>query len=161
MVLFLSGCPICAGKAEISPLDNVFTHFPQDERFEADGRYADEQRRVGEILEAHGGNSLILLNETYSTTNEELAVRSTLELAEKLKASGSFTLYITHQHGLEAAQVPFLSVIVDQDDQNRRTYRIARRLEAEGSYAADILRRYGLDEESLSRRFGGNGGAEA
>ena len=50
---------------------------------------------------------------------------------------------------------------MDQDDQNRRTYRIARRLEAEGSYAADILRRYGLDEESLSRRFGGNGGAEA
>ncbi len=161
VILFLSGCPVCAKEAVVSPLDNVFTHFPQDERFEADGRYADEQRRVGEILEAHGGNSLILLNETYSTTNEELAVTSTLELTEKLKDSGSFTLYITHQHGLEAAGVPFLSVIVDQDDQNRRTYRIARRLEAEGSYAADILRRYALDEESLTKRFGGNGGAEA
>ncbi len=161
VVLFLSGCPICAREAELSPLDNVFTHFPQDERFEADGRYADEQRRVGEILAAHGGNSLILLNETYSTTNEELAVQSTLELTEKLKDSGCFTLYITHQHGLEAAGVPFLSVIVDRDDQNRRTYRIARRLEAEGSYAADILRRYGLDEEALNRRFAGNGGAEA
>ncbi len=161
VVLCLSGCPVCAREAVISPLDNVFTHFPQDERFEADGRYADEQRRVGEILDAHNGNSLILLNETYSTTNEELAVSSTLELTEKLKGSGSFTLYITHQHGLESANVPFLSVIVDQDDQNRRTYRIARRLEAEGSYAADILRRYGLDEESLLRRFGGNGGAQA
>jgi hypothetical protein len=161
VILFLSGCPICAAEAIISPLDNVFTHFPQDERFEADGRYADEQRRVGEILKAHGGNSLILLNETYSTTNEELAVRSTLELAAQLKDSGSFTLYITHQHGLEAAEVAFLSVIVDQDDQNRRTYRIARRLEAEGSYAADILRRYSLDEDSLKRRFGGNGGVEA
>ena len=160
VVLFLSGCPVCAREAAISPLDNVFTHFPQDERFEADGRYADEQRRVGEILAAHGGNSLILLNETYSTTNEELAVSSTLELTEKLKNSGSFTLYITHQHGLESAGVPFLSVIVDQDDQNRRTYRIARRLEAEGSYAADILRRYALDEESLRRRFDGNGGGQ-
>ena len=98
---------------------------------------------------------------TYSTTNEELAVRSTLELTEKLKDSGSFTLYITHQHGLEAAEVPFLSVIVDQDDQNRRTYRIARRQEAEGSYAADILHRYGLDEDALARRFTGNGGTEA
>ncbi len=161
VILFLSGCPICAGSASISPLDNVFTHFPQDERFEADGRYADEQRRVGEILREHGGNSLILLNETYSTTNEELAVSSTLELTEKLKDSGSFTLYITHQRGLETANVPFLSVIVDRDDQNRRTYRIARRLEAEGSYAADILRRYALDEESLKRRFCGNGGAES
>ena len=138
----------------------MFTHFPQDERFEADGRYADEQRRVGEILSAHGGNSLILLNETYATTNEELAVTSTLELTDKLKRSGSFTLYITHQHGLESAGVPFLSVIVDRDDQNRRTYRIARRQEAEGSYASDILRRYALDEEALKRRFGGIGGAE-
>jgi hypothetical protein len=152
-LLFLSGCPICADDADFWPPENVFTHFPQDERFEADGRFADEQRRVGEILAKHNGSSLILLNETYSTTNEELAVSCTLELAEKLKNSGSFVLYITHQHGLEAAEVPFLSVIVDEGDDNRRTYRIARRKEAAGSYAADILRRYSLDREGLRRRF--------
>ncbi len=153
VLLFLSGCPVCADTAAIWPFGNVFTHFPQDERFEADGRYADELRRTDEILASHGGDSLILLNETYSTTNEELAVTSTLALTEKLKDSGSFTLYITHQHGLEAAGVPFLSVIVDSDDQNRRTYRIARRKEAAGSYASDIIRRYGLDGETLRRRF--------
>lgn len=152
-LLGLSGCPVCAEAAELWPFDNVFTHFPQDERFEADGRYADELKRTDEILATHGGRSLILLNETYSTTNEELAVSSTLALTEKLKDSGSFSLYITHQNGLEAAGVPFLSVIVDRDDQNRRTYRIARRRLAEGSYAADILRRYGLDRETLQRRF--------
>jgi len=160
-VLFLSGCPICAADAEICPLGSVYTHFPQDERFESDGRYADELRRVEEILDSHGGNSLILLNETFSTTNEELAVSSTLDLTEKLRSSGSFTLYITHQQGLDSAGVPFLSVIVDTDDQNRRTYRIARRKDAEGSFAADILRRYGLDEDSLKRRFTTEGGATA
>ena len=153
VLLYLCGCPVCADTAEIWPFGNVFTHFPQDERFEADGRYADELKRTGEILAQQGGNSLILLNETYSTTNEELAVSSTLELTEKLKPSGSFALYITHQHGLEAANVPFLSVIVDNDDQNRRTYRIARRKEAAGSYASDIIRRYGLDGETLRKRF--------
>lgn len=153
VLLFRCGCPVCADAAAIWPFGNVFTHFPQDERFEADGRYADELRRTDEILAAHGGDSLILLNETYSTTNEELAVTSTLALTEKLKDSGSFTLYITHQHGLEAAGVPFLSVIVDADDQNRRTYRIARRKEAAGSYASDIIRRYGLDGETLRKRF--------
>lgn len=155
VLLTLAGCPVCAESAVVFPVSNVFTHFPQDERFETEGRYADEQRRVGEILAAHGGSSLILLNETYSTTNEELAVSSTLALTEKLKDSGSFTLYITHQHGLEEAKVPFLSVIVDQDDENRRTYRIARKKEAESSFAADILRLYGLDGESLLRRFPG------
>ncbi|MBR4703838.1 MAG: hypothetical protein IKO91_08330 [Oscillospiraceae bacterium] len=155
VLLYLSGCPVCAETAEIRPFRSVFTHFPKDERFEADGRYADEQKRVGGILASHGGDSLILLNETYSTTNEELAVSSTLELTEKLKSSGSFTLYITHQRGLESAGVPFLSVIVDARDQNRRTYRIARRKEFESSFALDILRRYSLDEESLIRRFPG------
>ncbi len=155
VLLYLSGCPVCAETAEIRPFRSVFTHFPKDERFEADGRYADEQKRVGGILASHGGESLILLNETYSTTNEELAVSSTLELTEKLKSSGSFTLYITHQRGLESAGVPFLSVIVDARDQNRRTYRIARRKEFESSFALDILRRYSLDEESLIRRFPG------
>ena len=159
VLLFLSGCPICADRAAIWPPENVFTHFPQDERFEADGRFADEQRRVKEILDHHNGNSLILLNETYSTTNEELAVTCTLDLAEKLKNSGSFVLYITHQHGLEAADVPFLSVIVDEGDDNRRTYRIARRKEATGSYAADILRRYGLDRQGLAHRFANGEGA--
>ena len=159
VLLFLSGCPICADRAAIWPPENVFTHFPQDERFEADGRFADEQRRVKEILDHHNGNSLILLNETYSTTNEELAVTCTLDLAKKLKNSGSFVLYITHQHGLEAADVPFLSVIVDEGDDNRRTFRIARRKEATGSYAADILRRYGLDRQGLAHRFANGEGA--
>ena len=159
VLLFLSGCPICADQAVLWPPENVFTHFPQDERFEADGRFADEQRRVKEILDQHNGNSLILLNETYSTTNEELAVTCTLDLAEKLKNSGSFVLYITHQHGLEAAEVPFLSVIVDEGDDNRRTFRIARRKEATGSYAADILRRYGLDRQGLAHRFAHGEGA--
>lgn len=152
-LFFLSGCPVCAEDASLWPVDNVYTHFPQDERFEADGRFADEQKRMGEILARHGGNSLILLNETFSTTNEELAVSCTLELAGKLIGSGSFTLYITHQHGLESAGAPFLSVIVDEQDENRRTYRIARRSEAAGSFAADILRRYGLDGVTLRQRF--------
>ena len=153
VILFLSGCPICCESAQLWPVDNVFTHFPQDERFEADGRFADEQRRMAEILRRHGGNALILLNETYSTTNEELAVECTLKLADDLKNSGSFVLYITHQHGLESSNVPFLSVIVDESNSNRRTYRITRRTEAAGSYAADILRRYHLDQASLEARI--------
>lgn len=153
-ILFRSGCPVCAENASLFAVENVLTHFPQDERFDADGRYADELRRMDEILSVQNGASLILLNETFSTTNEELAVSSTLKVTEQLKSSGSFTLYITHQQGLEPAGVPFLSVLVDATDSNRRTYRIARRREAEGSYARDILRRYALDRESLQKRFG-------
>ncbi len=108
-------------------------------------------------MKAHGGSSLILLNETYSTTNEELALKCTSELAEELYGSGCFGLYITHQHRLADTKIPFLSVIVDESDANRRTFRIARLRGASGSFAEDILRRYGLTREALARRFSARG----
>ncbi len=152
-LFFLAGCPVAAEHAVLWPVDCVFTHFPRDERFEGDGRFADERRRVEEIMKAHGGNSLVLLNETYSTTNEELALKCTSELAEALHSSGCFGLYITHQHKLAGDKIPFLSVIVDESDANRRTFRIARLRASSGSYAEDILKKYGLTREALIKRF--------
>lgn len=158
MTLFLAGCPICADSAEIWPMEGVFTHFPRDERFDSEGRFADEQRRIKQIMEKHNGGSMILLNETYSTTSEEIAVDLTSKLAEQLFDSGSFGIYITHQHGIGETRIPFLSVIVDESDANRRTYRIARRRAATGSFAEDILKKYGMTEEALNRRFPPEGG---
>ncbi len=153
VLFFLSGCPVTADSAEIWPFGCVFTHFPRDERFEGEGRFADERRRADEIMEAQKGNSLVLLNETFSTTNEQLGAECIDELSEKLYGSGSFALYITHQQCGMQSRLPCLAVVVDGEDGNRRTYRIRRALNTEGSYAADILRRYGLDRESLEKRF--------
>lgn len=153
VVLFLSGCPIPCESAKIYPLDNVYTHFPRDERFEGEGRFADEENRVNEILAAHGGNSLVLLNETYSTTSEDLAVELTGKLARTIFSSGSLGIYITHQHGIGNTDIPFLSVIIDESRENLRTYKIARMRGASGSYAMDILKKYSLTKEALSERF--------
>ena len=155
VLMFLFGAPVFCRSGECCLLDGVHTHFPKDERFEGSGRFADEQKRVDEILsacenaEGHG-NSLILLNETYSTTNEEKATVCTSELARRLHASGNFGLYITHQHGVDEAIVPFLGVLVDEQDRNRRTYRIERRRLKNRSFAADILAKYGITAEELS-----------
>ena len=153
VTLFLAGCPICADSASAFPLEGVFTHFPRDERFDSEGRFADEQRRIRDIIARQNGASLVLLNETYSTTSEEIAVDLTEKLAEQFFDSGSFGIYITHQHAIGESRIPFLSVIVDGSDANRRTYRIARRRASEGSFAEDILRKYGMTEEALDRRF--------
>lgn len=154
VLMFLFGAPVFCKSGECCLLDGVYTHFPKDERFEGSGRFADEQKRVDEILAACGnaegrGNSLILLNETYSTTNEEKATVCTSELARGLHASGNFGLYITHQHGVDEAIVPFLGVLVDEQDRNRRTYRIERRRLKNRSFAADILAKYGITAEEL------------
>jgi len=154
LLLFLNGCALPCTAASIGIISSVYTHFPRDERFDGDGRFADEKKRIAEILEVCGDNSVILLNETFATTSEEIAVDQTVALAEQLYKSGCYGVYITHQHGLGTTEIPFLNVIVDLNNMNRRTYKIAKRKGIAGSYASDILKKYSLTREDLVRRFG-------
>ena len=153
-VLFLWGCPLPCRAATIGEISSIFTHFPRDERFDGSGRFVEENSRVQRILEALDDRSLVLLNETYSTTNEENAVLMTEKLASELHKKGVFGLYITHQHTLNELGIPYLNVLIDRDDANRRTFKIARQKSSGGSFAKDILERLGLTKEALERRFG-------
>ncbi|MBQ4064685.1 MAG: hypothetical protein IJD10_01150 [Clostridia bacterium] len=153
-VLFVCGCPVPCRSAEMGELSSIFTHFPRDERFDGSGRFVEENRRVQKILEAMDDRSLVLLNETYSTTNEENAVLMTEKLATELHEKAILGLYITHQHALNDLGIPYLNVLIDRSDANRRTYKIARQKSTGGSYAIDILERCGLTVEALEKRFG-------
>ena len=154
VLLFLAGAPVFCEDGEASIVSSVLTHFPRDERFEGTGRFLDEKNRVDAILEKEDGNSLVLLNETFSTTGEEKAIEQTGILANRLYKSGSFGLYITHQHDVEENSIPFLGVTVDESDKNRRTYKIEKRRLPPHSLAKDILEKYALDRKSLQSRFG-------
>lgn len=153
-VLCLLGCPVPCVRAEFGEISTVFTHFPRDERFDGSGRFVEENNRVQAILRAMDDRSLVLLNETYSTTNEENAVRMTETLANELFGKRIFGLYITHQHSLAESEIPYLNVLIDRDDSNRRTFKIARQKSTGGSFAKDILERCGLTREALEKRFG-------
>lgn len=154
-VLFaLCGCPVPCEDAVLYPMKRLYTHFPRDERFDNTGRFVDEEMRIEKITSDADNESLVLLNETYSTTNEETATRLTATLAEKLHRAGVFGIYITHQHGLVSENIPYLNVVIDMDDDNRRTYKVARKKESAGSFARDILMKYRLTAAQLKSRFG-------
>lgn len=97
---------------------------------------------------------MILLNETYSTTSKEVAVLKTNELATKLSKMNVFGIYITHQHSIDSNEIPVLSVIVDETDENKRTYKISKMAQEKKSFADDILKKYDLTKEALQSRFG-------
>lgn len=154
IILALNGAPIAAKNASIYPIKKLFTHFPKDERFENTGRFVDEENRIAKILTELDDKSLILLNETYSTTSKEVAVAKTNELATKLVGMNVFGIYITHQHSVDSNEIPVLSVIVDENDENKRTYKISKLSQEKKSFAEDILKKYNLTKEALQNRFG-------
>lgn len=154
VIMSLCGCPVPARRSRVCRLHSLLTHFPRDERFELDGRFLDEQRRVDYILSAMGERSLILLNETYATTNEEKASEMTCLLADKLKNEGQFAVYVTHQKKAQETDIPLLTCVVDEADSGRRTYKIRPLSKSVGSYAEDILKKYSLSRADLEERFG-------
>lgn len=153
VIMALWGCPVPARHARVCKLDSVLTHFPRDERFELEGRLLDEQKRVESILSDMGERSLILLNETYATTNEEKASAMTCSLAQKLKSEGQFSVYVTHQKKAQETDIPLLTCVVDIAD-GRRTYKIRPLNYAVRSHAEDILKKYSLSRADLEERFG-------
>ena len=155
LLMYVLGLPVACEGGRIYPPDGIFTHFPRDERFDGTGRFVEEQNRVEKIRGAMTENSVVLLNETYSSTNEENAVIHTTALAEELFSKGIFGLYITHQHSIVETEIPFLNVVIDRNDSNRRTFKVARQKNTGGSFARDILERYSLTKEALEARFGG------
>lgn len=154
VIMSLCGCPVPALSARLCRLDTLQTHFPKDERFDLEGRFADEERRVEDILSVMGERSLILLNETYSTTNEQKAKEMTCKLANELKAKGQFGIYVTHQKASDMTDIPMLCCVVDTDNANKRTYKIERTDLSVTSRAVDVLKKYSLSRADLEERFG-------
>lgn len=152
LLFFLAGCPIFARNAEIYPFSGLFTHFPEDEDFSGMGRLDSEKLRVDRILERADEKSFILLNETFSATDEEKGFRLALSTAETMRNRGIFGLYVTHFHEVKSKGFPLLSAVVEENGDHRRTFKIYRSDGAHSSYARDILRKYKLDKASLAER---------
>lgn len=152
-LFFMSGCPITADYAVMMPFEKLFTHFPSDEDFESNGRFSDECDRADEIIKEADEKSFALFNETYSGTDERRSEDYSSRLADKMYEKGVFGIFVTHIHALTGGKIPTLAAVVDENDENRRTYKIKRVANTDNSYAADILEKYGLDRKSLNDRL--------
>ena len=152
LILFLGGMPIFARDADIYPFSSIYTHFPKDERFAQTGRLHEEMIRTKEILGECDNDAFILFNETFSGTDDKKGFELLLETANELKERNIGGLYVTHFHEISDTSFPILGVIIDKDDENRRTFKISLKNDEKCSYAHDILVKYGLDKASLEKR---------
>ena len=153
VLFFLTGCPVSAQSGEIWPFARLCTHFPSAENFEDTGRFVDELRRADEIRSAADEDTVALFNETFSGTDEKKSEEYSRRLADDMYTAGVFGLYVTHIHSLTHGKIPTLAAVIDEDDNNRRTWKIRRMDGTDSSFAGDILQKYRLTEEGLAERL--------
>ena len=159
------GMYLPAKVCEISPADGIFTHFPTGADDTIDkGRLGEECARLGEIFDAVTAHSLVLLDESLSSTGSFEASYIAAEVLAGLSQAGCRCLFATHLHELaqeidrinaEASQSGGVKIdtLVAGIEEGKRSFRIVRAKPDGKSYARDIAERYGLTYQNILEKI--------
>lgn len=145
---------------EYLPVDAIYTHFPADEDQTMDlGRLGEECKRFRNLFTEATKNSLLLLNETFSTTSFEEGYFIARDCSKAILGKGCRTIYNTHMHKLaydidelndESVKSKAASLIVASEN-GVRSYKVKLAPPVGLSYAADIAEKYGVTYEMLTQ----------
>lgn len=158
-LMFQLGLPVAARSARISPADGIYTHFTTESgSTTGKGRLGEECARLERLFGLISENSLVLLDETLSSTDSFEASAIACEVLAGLSAYGCRGIFATHLHELErhVAEINALptsrsrlDTLVAGMESGERSYIIERRQPDGKSYARDIADRYGLSLEKI------------
>ena len=159
------GLPVCADSCVISPCDEIFTHFPTGSEDTIDkGRLGEECSRLSAIFEEVTEDSLVLCDESLSSTGSFEAAYIASEVLQGFSMARCRGIFSTHLHDLAASvdsinatSVPNGGVKIDNLDaaieKGSRSFKILREKPDGKSYARDIAEKYGLSFDKIMTKI--------
>ena len=159
------GLVVPCREAVISPVDAIYTHFPAGNDDTIDkGRLGEECMRLDEIFEKVTENSLVILDESLSSTGSFEASYIASEVLcgfSMVKCRGIFS---THLHELTSMVNDInkkcvkdggakIDTLVAGIEEGERNFKIARKKPDGRSYAKDIASKYGISLESILEKI--------
>ena len=151
------GCPVPGSHARLVLPDRLFTHFEREEDLAAmTGKLEDDLIRIGDILGAATGRSIIILNETFASTTLHDARFLGTKLLTKVMRLGALCVYVTFVDELAALgeQVVSMMSTIVPDNPAERTYKVVRKPADGLAYAMALAEKYDLTYPRLRDRLG-------
>ena len=159
------GLPVCADECILSPADMILTHFPAgSEDIVEKGRLGEECARLDAMFDVVTDKSLVLLDESLSSTGSYEGAYIAAEVLRGFSMAGCRGIFSTHLHDL-AASVDAINAecqkaggvridnMVAEVIDGQRSFRVVRKTPDGKSYARDIAEKYGLSSEKIMTKL--------
>lgn len=154
------GCLVFCKSCFLPFYDCIFTHFIQPEKL-GRGRLAEEAERMEMIINSVSAQSLVLMNESFTSTRRKDGIDISIHYMQILKRIGCSVGFVSHYYELpdllniKEKCVESLEVGVSYD--GKRTYRVLSNTGRGKAYAKDVALKCGITYEQMIEEFGGTG----
>lgn len=150
------GLPVPARRAVLPLFDRLYTHFErQEDLTNLAGKLEDDLVRAHAIISSADDRSIVIMNETFTSTTAQDALELGERILRTLIDEGAMGVYVTFIDELTALGPETVSMVaeVDPDDVTRRTFHIERRAADGLAHATALADRYGLSTARITERI--------